>query len=258
MNTILTLARLQILENIRRQVHLLTLFFGFLLLILPAYINTFSLGLDGFERVSKDFGLTLISYYGLAMAVYQGCTVIPKDIERKTIYPILSRPVSRVHYVCGQFVGIASVLGASLLVLGICLILSIGSLAHSLDFRMLLAIYSSYLECLLMAAACLCFSTFASPPLAGVMGAFVYIVGGLSEAFIKYILQEDRGSSGAAWVASHVRSLLPRFSLFQLKLAVVHDLPLDPLFLVSLLAYAASWIGLFLLLAGLAFSRRDL
>ena len=258
MTAVLTLARLQIMENIRRQVHLITLFFGILLLMLPAFVNTFSMGLNGFELVAKDFGLTLIGYYGLIMAIFQGSTVIPTDIERKTIYPILSRPVSRLDYILGQFLGIVVLLFASMLVLGICLTVSVGTLAQHFEWRMLLAVYGSYLECLLVAAVCLCFSTLASPPLAGVIGVFIYLVGGLSDVFIKFFIMGDRSAPAVAWLAEHLRDLLPRFGMFHLKLAVVHDFPIDSGFLGALTLYGASWMVLFLLLAALAFSRRDL
>ena len=78
------IARLQLLENIRRQVHLITLFMAFLMLILPAYVNAFSMGLKAFEIASKDFGLTLLGYYGVGMALTLGSSVVPRDIERKT------------------------------------------------------------------------------------------------------------------------------------------------------------------------------
>ncbi len=95
------LSKLYLLEQIRRQVHLVTLFLAVILLMLPAYVNSFSLGLSAFERVAKDFGLTLISFYAVAMAIFLGVTAVSSDLERRTLYPLLARPIPRWAYLIG-------------------------------------------------------------------------------------------------------------------------------------------------------------
>ena len=69
MTTVLRLSRLYFLGKVRQQVHLATLFLGVILFMLPAYVNAFSLGVHAFERISKDFGLTLIHYFGMGLSI---------------------------------------------------------------------------------------------------------------------------------------------------------------------------------------------
>lgn len=246
------------LAQIRQQIHLITLFLGVILLMLPAYVNSFSLGVNAFERVAKDFGLTLISFYGVAMAVMLGSSVIPKDLEKKAVYPILGRPISRFQYLLCHFLALAALLLLSMLLLGVCITTSVGILGGVFDFRIFLAVMGYYFETTIILAASLCFSTFASPALAGVMSVFIYMVGGLSNAFIRFFLVEDRGNSVMASVAQALKLCLPSFQVFRLKDPVVHSLLIPPGYFGGMLVYWMAWLLLFLLLAEWRFSRKDL
>lgn len=258
MSTVLQLARLALIQNVRRQVHLATLFVAGILLVLPAYVNAFSLGVGAFERIAKDFGLTLIAYYGVSMAILLGATAIPGDAEGRTLLPLLARPLTRAHYVVGKFLGIGALLVGSLLFLGCFLVLSVGLLARSLDGGILLAVVGYALECTVLSAATILFSTFASPALAGVLGVFTYLIGGLSNNFIQFFLVEDRQGYLAAALATTLKALMPHFDVFRIKNAIVHAQPLDPAYVAAMGVYAAAWCALFLILAEWSFSRRDL
>ena len=258
MRSILEIARLQLLENIRRQVHLITVFMAFVMLALPAYVNTFSMGLQAFEVAAKDFGLTLLSYYGVAMALMLGSSVVPRDIERKTIYPILSRPVARVSYLAGQFLGTALLLVGSMFLLATALALGISALADRFDFALYAAAFGYSLECTVLVAACLCFSTLASPPLAGVMGLALYVVGGISTAFTRFFLREDRDNETLANLVDGAKDFLPNFDVFRLKYPVVHEIYIYPSYHFYEFVYAMGWVTLFLMLAGIRFEKRDL
>lgn len=252
------LAKLYLMEQIRRQAHLITLFLGVILLMLPAYVNAFSLGLSAFERVAKDFGLTLINFYAVGMAIYLGVTAVSSDVERRTLYPLLARPIPRWAYLLGKIVGVMVVLLSSVLVLSLCLMLSIAALSKFADGQLMVVAVCYGLEASVLAAACIFFSTFSSPPLAGVLGVFLYFVGGLSTSFINFFLVEDRGSPMAAMLARGLKMVMPHFDLFRVKNAVVYSLELPPDYLASVLVYGLAWMVLFLLLAERVFSRKDL
>lgn len=258
MKSLLAIAWLQLQENLRRQVHLVTLFMAFAMLMLPAYVNAFSMGLQAFELVAKDFGLTLLSYYGVGMALMLGSSIVPRDLERKTIYPILSRPLGRFTYLAGQFLGAVLLLEVSLLLLAGALCLGIASLSKNFEVGLFAAALSYGLECALLIASCMCFSTMASPPLAGVMGFFIYVVGGMSASFIQFFLREDRGSPILARGVEQLQNFLPGFDVFHIKYPVVHGFAINPSYYLAECLYATGWIGLFLMLATLRFERKDL
>ena len=258
MLSLLEVARVQLLENVRRQVHLVTLFMSAAMLMLPAYINAFSMGLSAFSLVTKDFGLTMISYYGIAMALLLGSSVVPRDIERKTIYPILSRPLGRVTYLAGQFLGTAALVSGSLFLVTFFMALGLASLSHEFEGRLFAEAWGYSLESSLVVAICMCFSVVASPPLAGILGFFVYMIGGMSNTFIQFFLREDRGADLVADGVETLQRFLPNFSIFRLKYPVVHSFNIDPQYHGAETLYAALWILMFLLAAGIRFETKDL
>lgn len=258
MRSLLNLTWLYVLGSIRRQVHLATLFLGVVLLMLPAYINAFSLGVNAFERVSKDFALTLVTYFGVGMAILIAASSIPRDLENRSLYPILVRPLSRYTYVTAHFLSALAVLAASFLFLGGCICLSISALTRTLELQVFVSIFGIFLQSAVVAAVVLAVSTVASPALAGTVGAFTFLVGSLPQAFIQFFLVEDRGSEFSANLAATLKSLLPNLTIFSLKDAVVHDIPLSPMYLLAITAYAVAWIAICLTSATILFGRRDL
>lgn len=258
MRQVLLLTQLYLLGSIRRQVHLATLFLGVILLMLPAYVNAFSLGVNAFERVSKDFGLTLIGYFGIAMAILLACSSIPKDIENRSLYPILARPIQRYQYVLAHFLALIAQLAYSFVFLGACLIVALAALTRTIDLLILVAVFSSFVQCCVVAAITMAASTVASPALAGTIGAFVFLVGSLPGAFVRFFLVEDRDGSYAATLATALKAALPNLSIFSLKDPVVHNIPFNPSYLAAVTVYGFVWIVLALVGATILFGRRDL
>ena len=258
MRQVLLLTKLYFLGSVRRQAHLATLFLGVILLMLPAYINAFSLGINAFERVSKDFGLTLIGYFGVAMTILLASSSIPKDLENRSLYPILARPIQRYHYICAHYLALVAQLAYSFFFLGICLMIALAALTRSLDLGIFVGVFSSFLLCTVVGAVTMAASTVASPALAGTVGAFVFLVGSLPGAFIRFFLVEDRDGSFAATLATGLKAAVPNLSVFSLKDAIVHSIPFSPSYLVAAFFYALVWVLLALVTAGLLFGKRDL
>lgn len=258
MKTIWHLSRLYLLGSIRRQAHLATLFLGFILLMLPAYVNAFSLGLGAFEKVAKDFGILIVGYFGVVMAIVLGSSSVPKDRESRSLHPILARPVSRGAYLVAHYLSIILLLGASMFTLGACLLVSITSISKTFDPTLMVAIMATYMQACIVAAACLFFSTMASPALAGTAGAAIYLVGSLPETFIKFFLAEDRESASAVFVAKFFKTIFPNLSLYQVKDAVVHQMTVPDGYYAALVFYTAAWVAVFLMLANLIFRGKDL
>ena len=258
MSQIYDMTKLYFLGSMRRQVHLATLFLGVLLFMLPAYINAFSLGINAFERVSKDFGLTMINYFGVGMAILLASSAIPKDIENRSLYPILARPVNRSGYILAHFLAVALLLAMSFTFLGLSLSVAISAMTRDLELAIFLPLFCSYILSCVIAAFCIAVSTVASPALAGTAGAFVFLVGSLPGAFIRFFLVEDRDSTFAVALATGFKSILPNLSVFALKDPIVHEIAFNPLYVPAVIAYGLQWIAIFLLFATILFGRRDL
>ncbi len=255
MSAVLVLTRLYITESVRRQLHLITLFLAVLMLVLPNLFNAF--GMTGFDRVTKDVGLTLLGLYAVGLALFLGSTALPGDVERRTLHPLLARPVSRLQYLLGKFLGYLVVMSLSMFLLGLCLLLALALLGTHADPRVLIPVALSVLEAGVLGAFCLFASTFCSPALAGVAGCFLYIVGGIPQSFIKFFMSTgDARIQGLA--VQGLRSILPHFDVLHLKDPVVHGDPVPGSYLAAAVVYGLGWMIFFLLLADWSFERRDL
>lgn len=258
MKQLLILSRLQLLANLRNQVHLVTLFVLTGLMMLPAYVNSYSLGPSLFATVTKDLGLTMISYFGVLMSVLIGSQLIANDIDRKTIYPLLARPLGRFTYLAGQWLGVTCLLTVSLVFLSAALGLGIYSLLRVFDPNLMLAALGYSLECGVLLAACLCFSLFVSPALAGVLGLLLYALGGLSSSFLRYLLVSRQAGPIASGLLAFAKGLIPNFDVFRLKYAVSHGLAIPPSYGIEAAGYAAGWVFLLLGISTWKFAQKDL
>lgn len=254
----LALSRLYLLGSLRRQMHLAALLVALALLFLPSYVNAFSLGLNGFERVAKDFGLTGMSMFSVAMAVLLGCTTVQRDLTSRALYPLLARPLSRGSYLGGHYLALLYLLAGSLLLQSAALCAGLAWLTHKFDSSILLAAYGAFLQAAVLGAVCLAFSIRCSPPLAGTIGVATFLIGNLSGAFIRFFLVEDRDSVVSATLARGLKAIIPNLSLLDLKDPAVHHLSLPPGYLPAISYYTGIWVVLLLLLAQLVFRRLDL
>lgn len=252
MRSALTIARLSLLEALRREIYLITVFLGFLLFMLPAVVNVFGLGAS--ERVVKDVALTLMGLYANALAVFLGSVAVPGEIERRTAFPVLARPLPRRVFLWGKWLGLMAFITVSLAFLSGVVLGSTATFIHHAEPRLLEGAGCYLLEAAVLSAACVFFSTFYSPALSAVLGVFIYIVGGLSPMFISVFLH----GSIQADVARYLKACLPDFQVFHIKDAIVHDDAVPTGYLASVLAYASAWVLLLQLLAEWAFTRRDL
>ena len=258
MATIFRLSRLYFLGKVRQQVHLATLFLGVILFMLPAYVNAFSLGVHAFERISKDFGLTLIQYFGMGLSILLASSSIPTDIEKRSIYPILARPLNRSQYIVAHYLAVLAVTATSFLFLAGCLCLSISALTRSWELNIFLVVFSSFLQSTVISAVCVAFSTFVGSSLAATLGTVVFLLGSLPGALIRFFLAGKGGSNIMLILATVLKASLPNLSIFALKEPIIAAKALPYTYLLSISAYALGWIIFSMLFATVLFNRRDL
>lgn len=258
MRQALHLSRLYLTSQLRRQLHLATLVLALVLALLPTYVEAFSMGTNAFERVSKDFGITMITYFSVGLAILLGSTSLRRDLESRAVAPLLARPISRGAYLLAHFLSMATMLGASVLLLDACLTLALAQKTGHLDSQISQALLGAFLQAAIVASFCLLASVRCSPPLAGTIGAAVFLIGSMSAAFINFFLVEDRGSQAAAGLANGLKALLPNLALFDLKDAAVHEVLLPSGYLTAISFNAAAWIVLTLLLGRILLQRMDL
>jgi ABC-type transport system involved in multi-copper enzyme maturation permease subunit len=219
-------------------------------------------------KIIKDLGLAATSMFGLFIAVFIGIGLVSKEVERRSVYSLVAKPVSRAQLVLGKYCGLALTLGANMAVMAIALyaVLAYSSWvvsaqaraawdAPALDPALLKAMALIFGELMLVTAIALFFSTFSSPLLSAALTVGLYVVGHFSADLRNF--QQVLDSPAAVALARGLYWVLPNLAQFDVKSDVVHGVHVPAGYLAMTGAYAALYIAMLLSIASLIFSRRD-
>lgn len=248
-------------EAIRDKILYNLLFFALLMIGASLLIATLTVGEQ--SKIIVDIGLGSINIFGVLIAVFLGIGLISKEIEKKTIYNIISKPMPRYQFLIGKYTGLVLTIVVNTIIMGIglYLILIINELrwGHSIlniNYDIWKAMYLILLEFMVITAVALMFSTFSSSStLSAIFTIATYIVGHLTEDFklIGGKLQNYLWKG----IIDLFYYLLPNLDNFNVKGRVVHgiEVPLSYMSFVTL--YGIFYIVTLLLLSSLIFQRRD-
>jgi len=255
MNHALVIARLTWAENVRRKVFYFLFFLTLLFLAGGRVLNVFGMAIN--SRLLKDFGLSGISLFALLFTFALFLQALSREIEQKTIYPILAKPISRLEYLWGKFLGNMAVLGVFVLVLAVTLELMLFTLVKAWFPMVFSAVLLVYLECGVLGALMLLFSVYLSYPVNLSLTLLIYIIGNLSSAYIKMVI--DKGNDPVLrFLVETIKPWFPQFELFHIKNAVVHDYILAPQYLPLAVLYGLFYIILLMQIAGICFKKKEL
>lgn len=244
-------------EAIRDRVLYNLIFFALLMMGAAILVGQISIGIE--RLVIINLGLTAISLFGLIMAIFIGVGLVYKEMDRRTLYSVLSKPVRRTEFLAGKFGGLLLTLGVNTLLMTLGLaaaLLYVDRHFTAADGGILIAIYFILLEFALVTALALFFSCFSSPMLSTVFTLGIYIAG----VFARDIRNVGIMTRSAfLTVATHViYFLLPNFHNFNAIAAAGHGEAI-PLSLVGWnTLYAIVYVAIVLLASSAVFSGRNL
>jgi Cu-processing system permease protein len=241
---------------------------GFALLVIGAsyLIGQLTAGQD--VKIIKDLGLAAMSVFGLFIAIFIGIGLVSKEIERRSIYALMAKPIRRSELIVGKFAGLALTVAINLAIMTVVWYAVLGSMsliesaafkqgweAPATDLRMLVAVYLIFLQLLLIVALALFFSTFAESLWAAVFTFGLYVAGHFS-ADLKHF-DVVVGSAPVRLITGALYYVLPNMALFDVKNAVVHGQPVPPGLVLIATAYGACYVVALVAAATWIFSRRD-
>jgi ABC-type transport system involved in multi-copper enzyme maturation permease subunit len=248
-----TLAVNTLREAVRSKVLYGLLFFALVLIATGVLLSTLSYVER--ERVLQDVGLASIRLFGAAIAILVGVGLIHKEVERRTIFTILSKPVSRSEFLLGKFAGLVATLWLQVAIMG-ATFAAVSWLAGApirLGHAQALLLCAG--EIALLVAVATLFSSFTTPMLASLFGAGFYVVGHLTRDL--RALGAQSGSALAERATALLHRVLPDLEAFNASLEAVHGLPIPAAAVWQPLLYGAAYAAGLLLLAALIFERRD-
>jgi len=207
------------------------------------------------SRLTVDLGLSGISFLGLMLVVLVGTSLVAKEIEKKTIYNLLSRPLSRHAYLIGKWAGLSATLWTLCAVLGgvLALVMAMrGFPGHALAIGE--AAYLAGLELTVVTAIAVLFSAISTPVLSALYTIALYLVGQWSYDLRSFAQHFPPSLAAICQVAANLVPNLPLFNMRSLA-AAGHAASLDQLGIAT--AYGLVYCACALCLATAAFERRD-
>ena len=254
MGAILSIARTTFRESIRNRT-VLAIFLLAIVFIGSALLLA-NLSLDQRVRVIKDWGLFCVSAFGVALAILIGVTMVQKEIEKKTLYIILTRPFSRWQYVVGKYLGLSFSLLLTVGLLSLSLIALLAFDGTPPDHLLLKALAASLLEVMLVAALAVFFAAFSTPALSGFFTFGMFVVGRSLET-LSYLRDKITQDLPRRLIQGLILAL-PDFADLNLATRAVHEIDITSQEMGFMVAYSIGYLGLLLFLSSWMFSRRDL
>ena len=251
---ILTIARNTFREAVRDRI--LYNLVVFVLLITAAAVLLGELT-DGQEaRTIVNLGLNAVLIFGTFISIFVGVSLVSKEIEKRTVYAILSKPVGRGEFIVGKYLGLCVTLLVNTAVMGIGISLALLYVGgNELALTAWGAVGLIFLELTILTAVAIVFSTFSTPALSALFTFLIFVIGHFSAALRD--LAAGMGSSTAKIVFNGIYYLLPNLSNFSFVTHAAHGMmPPAAMFLGSAL-YAALFDVILTTIAILIFSRRS-
>jgi len=246
LNTMRELLRNKLLYNL--------LFFAVLLIASSLFIAQLTIG--QWDRIILDMGLAAAELAGILIAVLIGVSVVAGEIERKTIFPTLAKPLSRGAFIAGRYAGLAAMLAMNVVVMTISVAVVLRMAGYALSGTASTAAVLIFIELLVMAAAAVFFSSFTTPILASAFSLSLFLIGHLIGSLQAFAERTKSGLGRAVTLAAY--RILPDLELFNLKAQAANQLPVPTGAASTAAAYGVVYAAIFLVLAIAIFSRRDL
>lgn len=269
MNGALSLAVITFKEGIRNRA-----LFGIVLMAMFLFglnISVANFFMRDVGKVTVDMNLSALTFAGLLLVLFVGINLMAKDIDRKTIHLVLSKPISRTQYIFGKYLGILFFIAASLFLLFIlsCLtILLLQSMYSNYfsSFSWLMFFYACffvYMKLAVLSAIVVFFSSITSSSLITlIFSVSIYVAGATIEEVVFYV--DSQLSAKEQLVSDSLRTfidmlsyLLPNFSVFDFSLEAAHNLAVTVERFSITIGYGVLYSFITLALASILFARRE-
>ena len=244
-------------EAVRDRVLYSLVFFALLMMAAAVAVGQISIGIE--QTVIVSLGLSAISVIGVLISVFIGVALVSKEMDKRTLYALLAKPVRRWEFLLGKFGGLVLTLAVNTAAMALGLLLVMLYVKHSLersDAVVLVAVYFILLKLALIVALALLFSCFTTPLLAILFTVGLYIVG-LYVQELRDLPVEVMSPAMAAFT-KWLSRLLPNFENFNVMAMAAHGRAVPGALILQNTLYAVVYCTIVLTAAAVVFSRRNL
>jgi ABC-type transport system involved in multi-copper enzyme maturation permease subunit len=257
MRNVLAVAANTFREAVRDRVLYNLVFFALLMMGAAILVGQISIGIE--ESVMASLGLSAISIVGIFIAVFIGVGLVSKEMDKRTLYALLAKPVHRWEFLLGKFCGLVMTLAVNTAAMAVGLYIALWYVKHPLensDWYLLVAVYLIWLKLALIVALAMLFSCFTTPFLAILFTLGIYVAG-LFAGDLRTMQAVDL-TPAAMGMFKAISYVLPNFENFNVMAAVVHGRSVPAALVGQDTGYTILYAGVVLLAASLVFARRNL
>jgi len=253
-------------ESVRDKVLYNLVLFAILMMGASYLLGQLTAGQD--VKIIKDLGLSAMSVFGLFIAVFIGIGLVSKEVERRSVYSILPKPIHRYQLVLGKYAGLVLTLTVNIAIMTLALYAVLAYVgwgenefarasreAPGLDPALLKAVVLILVQLMIVTAIATFFSTFSTPILSAALTFGFYVAGYFSADLRNFDQIVD--SKAVQWIARGLYYVLPNLAPFDVAAQVVHGLPVSAGYMAVTIAYGLVYIAMLLTGGAIIFSRRD-
>jgi ABC-type transport system involved in multi-copper enzyme maturation permease subunit len=256
MRRIATIALGAFKESVRERVLYNLIVFAFLMIGAAILLGSISVGVE--QLILVNLGLTAVSVFGLLIAIFIGIGLVSKEIDRRTIYNILSKPVARAEFILGKYAGLLLTLlvNTAIMTAGFYAALAIQQRGLALqDVSLLIAVYFILLQLAMVVGIALLFSCISTPILSAVFTFCLFVIGNFSSDIRGF--GQESGSFVLRKLTEVLYYLLPNFADFNVIEQVAHRVSIPGWLITANTCYAVLYIAVLLSGATLIFEERE-
>lgn len=241
-------------EAIRDRILYLFVGFAIIMVISTKLFGMLTVGDE--SKIVKDIGLAAMQFFSMLIAVMMSLLLISREVDNRTVFNILSKPVRRWQFILGKYLGLVAIVAVNLLLITAVLVVMVLIYTGQFDPMLVFAAAMTMLEMSVLAAFATLFAVLTRPILGSLMTLAMFIVGHTS-ADLWMLTRQLPGTFTRAMITL-VYFLVPNLERFNFKIEVVHDLPIQPAAVGWAVVYAAAFVAVLLFLAALRFQTKDL
>lgn len=246
-------------EAVRNRAFLGLLLFSVAFLLSSILLSALAVVGEG-ARVVVDFGFFAVGLFAAATAIVMGALLVYKELEKKTIHTIVSKPIHRYEFILGKYLGLLAILTAQVVGLSVVWLLVILMRDGDVSVEHAKGMILVLMEVGIVASVAMMFSAASNPMLTGLFTLGVFVVGRLVY-LVESMLQAPKGlfvdNAFARAFGETVVAIFPDLSVFDVSQQVLLGVPVAPAYLLHAFAYALAYSLVFLVIALFAFERRD-
>jgi ABC-type transport system involved in multi-copper enzyme maturation permease subunit len=240
-------------ETLRDKILYNLVLFAFMLIGASVLFGTLTIGEQ--SRIINDFGLAAINLVSVTIGIFVGIGLVTKEIERRTIYTILARPITRVQFILGKYLGLVWILAVNIAIMFAMFLLTIWFSGNIVHWSLFQAIQLILVETLLVTAMAMFFSTFSTATLSATFTIGLYIIGHLM-GDLKGIAEKSHNQL-TDFVMTSLYYICPNLELLNIKGLAASGTLVDLGYQMTATAYGVLYACLLLTGACWVFRRRD-